>query len=112
MLVTAIFRWVSSRLVTSRLVFHFGLSVGLVALFCLLVLSSSSSSSSSSVSVSLAKTMSVAPIRRWETKPVMCLDQTVQCSTSLVPSVNTIALGMFSGVKYTHHTVTPITKRH
>ena len=31
---------------------------------------------------------------------------------TLLPSVNTIARGMFCGAKYTHHTFTPIIKHH
>ena len=31
-------------------------------------------------------------------------------NTALLPSVNTTALGMFSGAKYTHHIFTPIMK--
>ena len=31
-------------------------------------------------------------------------------NTTLLPSVNTIALGMFCGARYTHHTFTPIIK--
>ena len=30
--------------------------------------------------------------------------------TALLPSVSTVALGMFCGAKYTHHTFTPIIK--
>ena len=37
---------------------------------------------------------------------------TVQHSTTLWPSVNTTAQGMFCGAKYTHHTFTPIIKHH
>ena len=33
-------------------------------------------------------------------------------NTPLLPSVNTIALGMFCGAKFTHHTLTPIIKHH
>ena len=33
-------------------------------------------------------------------------------NTTLLPSVSTIALGMFRGAKYTHHTCMPIIKRH
>ena len=31
---------------------------------------------------------------------------------SVLPSVNTITLGMFCGAKYTHHTFMPIIKHH
>ena len=36
----------------------------------------------------------------------------LQCNTviTLLPSVNTIALGMFCGAKYTHHTFMPVVK--
>ena len=33
-------------------------------------------------------------------------------NTTLLPSVNTVALGMFCGAKYTHHTFTPVVKHH
>ena len=33
-------------------------------------------------------------------------------NSTLLPSVNTIALGMFHDAKYTHYTFTPITKHH
>ena len=36
----------------------------------------------------------------------------IQHSTTLLPSVNTNARGMFCGAKYTHHTFTPIIKHH
>ena len=36
----------------------------------------------------------------------------LQYNTALLPSVNTIALGMFCGAKYIHHTLTPIIKHH
>ena len=36
----------------------------------------------------------------------------VQYNTTLLPSVNTIALGMFCGAKYIHHTLTPIIKHY
>ena len=36
----------------------------------------------------------------------------IQYSTTLLPRVNTIAIGMFCGAKYTHHTFTPIIKHH
>ena len=35
-----------------------------------------------------------------------------QYNTTLLPSVNTIARGMFCGARYTHHTLTPIIKHH
>ena len=35
---------------------------------------------------------------------------TLQCNTTLLPSVNTLARGMFCGAKYTHQTFTPIIK--
>ena len=35
---------------------------------------------------------------------------TIQCNTTLLQSVNTIAREMFCGAKYTHHTFTPIIK--
>ena len=37
---------------------------------------------------------------------------TLQYNITLLPSVNTIALGMFCGAKYTHHTLTPVIKHH
>ena len=41
---------------------------------------------------------------------------TVQISvtktTTLLPSVHTIALGLFCGARYTHHIFTPIIKHH
>ena len=36
----------------------------------------------------------------------------VEYNTTLLPNVNTIALGMLCGAKYTHHTFTPIIKQH
>ena len=33
-----------------------------------------------------------------------------QCNTTLLPSVDTVALGMFYGAKYTHRTLTPLIK--
>ena len=33
-------------------------------------------------------------------------------STTLLPTVNTIAWGIFCGAKYTHHTFIPIMKHH
>ena len=37
---------------------------------------------------------------------------TIQYNTTVLPSVNTIALGMFCGFKWTHHIFTPIIKHH
>ena len=36
----------------------------------------------------------------------------IQYNTTLLPNVNTIALGMFCRAKYTHHTFTAIIKQH
>lgn len=35
----------------------------------------------------------------------------MEYSTTLLPSFNIIAQGMFPGAKYVHHTVTPIVKQ-
>ena len=36
----------------------------------------------------------------------------IQCNITLLPSVKTIALGIFCGAKYTHHTFSPVIKHH
>ena len=38
------------------------------------------------------------------------MSRVLQYNTTLLPSVKTVALEMFCGAKYTHHTFTPVMK--